>query len=155
MRDASAWALGHAARGPVRRSLWLGRGARATEGGGGTSVEARVHNDNFTASVHQSKAGKPRGRCSPNARETRCVRWQRRPSQVLFCLSLFEIVKLQKLSTNSKISKNKSCRGAKDLQLSQRATDVLTNRFVGESCWSCSFSTARITVHKGFKPVFG
>jgi hypothetical protein len=74
MRDASAWALGHAARGPVRRSLWLGRGARATEGGGGTSVEARVHNDNFTASVHQSKAGKPRGRCSPNARETRCVR---------------------------------------------------------------------------------
>jgi hypothetical protein len=75
MRDASARALGHAARGPAPRDLWPGSGARATEGGGGTSVEAWVHGDNFTASVHRSKVGKPCGRRGPDACATR---WARR-----------------------------------------------------------------------------
>jgi hypothetical protein len=71
---------------------------------------------------------------------------RRRPSLVLFRLSLFEIVKLQKLSTNLKISKNKSCRGAIDLQLSQRASYVLINGLSGNVGRSCSFSRAQVTV---------
>jgi hypothetical protein len=96
--------------------------------------DALVHNDAYGISVHRHNAGKPRGRCGPDARATRWARRRRRPSQVLFRLSLFEIAKLQKVPTNLKISKNRSCRGAIDLQLSQRATYVLINRFVGKSC---------------------
>jgi hypothetical protein len=74
--------------------------------------------------------------------------WRRhRPFQVLFRLSLFEIAKLQKSSTNSKISKNKSCRGAIDLQLSQRATYVLINglsRNIGRS-WKNSRPQLTVT----------
>jgi hypothetical protein len=40
---------------------------------------------------------------------------------------VLEIIKLQKVSTYSKISKTKSCRGAIDLQLSQREIYVLIN----------------------------
>jgi hypothetical protein len=68
------------------------------------------------------------------ARGARDAAWglrRRRQSLVLFRLSLFEIAKLQKLSTNLKISKNKSCRGAIDLQLSQRATYVLISGLSG------------------------
>jgi hypothetical protein len=60
------------------------------------------------------------------------ARRRRRPSEVLFRLSLFEIAKLQKSSTNLKISKKQSCRGAIDLQLSQKATYVLINRLPGK-----------------------
>jgi hypothetical protein len=59
------------------------------------------------------------------------------------------------MSTNLKISKKQSCRGAIDLQLSQRATYVLINGLPGNVDRSCSFSTARVTVHSAVKPIFG
>jgi hypothetical protein len=92
------------------------------------------------------------------ARRARDAAWElrrRRVSPVLFRLSLFEIAKLQKLSTNMKISKKKSCRGAIDLQFSQRATYVLINGLPGNVGRSCSFSTAWVTVHSAFNSIFG
>jgi hypothetical protein len=59
------------------------------------------------------------------------------------------------MSTYLKISKNKSCRGAIDLQLSQGATYVLINGLPGNVGRSCSFSTARVTVHSAFNSIFG
>jgi hypothetical protein len=44
--------------------------------------------------------------------------------------SVFKISKLHKMPTKLENSKNKSCRGAIDLQLSQRVTYVLINRFM-------------------------
>jgi hypothetical protein len=63
---------------------------------------------------------------------------------LLFHLSVFAKAKLEKVTTNLKISKNKSCRGSIDLQLSQRATYVLINGLSGNVGRSCSFSTARL-----------
>jgi hypothetical protein len=77
------------------------------------------------------------------------------PNSSLIRLGLFEIAKLQNVPTKSKISEKKSCRGAIDLQLSQRASYVLINRLPGNVDRSCRFSTAQVTVHKGFKSVFG
>jgi hypothetical protein len=74
---------------------------------------------------------------------------------ILIGFALFEKAKLQKVSTNLKISKKQSCRGAIDLQLSQRATYVLINLLPGNVGQSCSFSTARVTVHRAVKPIFG
>jgi hypothetical protein len=54
-----------------------------------------------------------------------------------------------------KISKKQSCRGAIDLQLSQRATYVLINGLPGNVDRSCRFSTARFIVHSAVKPIFG
>jgi hypothetical protein len=68
---------------------------------------------------------------------------------------VFKITKLQKVSTNLKISENKSCRRAIDLQLSQRATYVLINRLSGSVSRSCRFSTARVTVHSAVNLIFG
>jgi hypothetical protein len=59
------------------------------------------------------------------------------------------------VATKLKISKKQSCRGAIDLQLSQRATYVLINRLPGNVGQSCSFSTARVTVHNAFNSIFG
>jgi hypothetical protein len=42
-----------------------------------------------------------------------------------------------------------------DLQLSQRATYVLINGLPGNIGRSCSFSTARVTVHSAFNSIFG
>jgi hypothetical protein len=58
------------------------------------------------------------------------------------------------VATKLKISKKKSCRGAIDLQLSQRATYVLINGLPGNVGRSCSFSTARVTVHSAVEPIF-
>jgi hypothetical protein len=74
---------------------------------------------------------------------------------LLFHLSVFANAKLEKVTINLKISKNKSCRGAIDLQLSQRATCVFINGLSGNVGRSCSFSTARVTVHSAVKPIFG
>jgi hypothetical protein len=52
--------------------------------------------------------------------------------QFSFRSAFFQIAKLQKLSTNLKISKNKSCRGAIDLQLSQKGNICFYQRFVLE-----------------------
>jgi hypothetical protein len=62
---------------------------------------------------------------------------------------------LQKSSTNFKISQKQSCRGAIDLQLSQRATYVLINGLPGNADRSCRFSTARFTVHSAVNSIFG
>jgi hypothetical protein len=83
------------------------------------------------------------------------ARRRRRPSEVLFRLSLFEIAKLQKSSTNLKISKKQSCRGAIDLQLSQKATYVLINRLPGNVGRSWQKSRPQVTVHSAFNSIFG
>jgi hypothetical protein len=74
--------------------------------------------------------------------------------QFSFRSAFFQIAKLQKVSTNLKISKNKSCRGALDLQLSQRATYVSIDGLSGNVGRSCSFSTDRVTVHSAFNSIF-
>jgi hypothetical protein len=56
--------------------------------------------------------------------------------QDLFCEPIFKNKKLPKTSTKSKISKNRSCRGTTDLQLSQRATWCLSNGLSGNVGWS-------------------
>jgi hypothetical protein len=74
---------------------------------------------------------------------------------VLFRSAYFKNVELQILECNFQNSKNKSCRGAIDLQLSQRATYVLINGLSGNVGQSCSFSTARVTVHSAVNSIFG
>jgi hypothetical protein len=71
-----------------------------------------------------------------------------------FHLAQFKNMNLQFLEYNLKISKNKSCRGAIDIQLSQRVTCVLINGLSGNVGRSCSFSTARVTVHSAFNSIF-
>jgi hypothetical protein len=53
------------------------------------------------------------------------------------------------------LQKNKSCRGAIDLQLFQRVTYVLINGLFGNVGRSCRFSTARVTVHSAVNSIFG
>jgi hypothetical protein len=74
------------------------------------------------------------GMAGTRARATCLARRRRRAHQVLFHGCTFENAKLTKVATKLTISKNKSCRGAIDLQLSQRATYVLINGFVGKTC---------------------
>jgi hypothetical protein len=101
-----------------------------------------VHSGVVQTSVRWRIDPVTRGRRTRNARARTRARRRRRPAQVLFRLGLFEIAKLQKSSSNSKISKKKICRGAIDLQLSQRVTYVLINGLPGNVGRSCSFSTA-------------
>jgi hypothetical protein len=53
---------------------------------------------------------------------------------LIFRMHTFKIVKLKNFEYNLKISKNGSCRATIGLQLSQRASYVLINRFVGKTC---------------------
>jgi hypothetical protein len=53
--------------------------------------------------------------------------------QFLFRSAFIKIAELQILECNLKISKNKSCRGAIELQLSQRASYVLINVFMAKT----------------------
>jgi hypothetical protein len=71
------------------------------------------------------------------------------------CVSFFEITKLQKVSTYSKISKNKSCRGAINLQLSQSASYVLINGLSGNVDRSWQNCQPQVTVHSTFNSIFG
>jgi hypothetical protein len=87
------------------------------------------------------------------ARDAAQRRW--RSGLFSFRLAGFKDVKLDFLEYNLKISKNKSCRGDIDLQLSQRATYVLINGLSVNVERSCSFSTARVTVHSAFNSIFG
>jgi hypothetical protein len=112
-----------------------------------------VHSDDFDVSVHRHNARKPRGRRGLDACATRWARRRRRQSPVLFRLSLFEIAKLQKLSTNLKISKNKSCRGAINLQLSQSATYVLMFGLAGKTRRRYRISRPRNTVRRNFNSI--
>jgi hypothetical protein len=131
VRRAHARTRSHAARGPglARFTMWARRtGRKWTD-----VIMARspVHSDDFDVSVHRNSERKPRGWRGPDALMTRWARRRCRPSPVLFRLSPFEIAKLEKVSSNLKISENKSCRGAIVLQLSQRATWCLSNGLSG------------------------
>jgi hypothetical protein len=55
------------------------------------------------------------------------------------------------VSTNLKMSKTRSCRGAIDLQLSQRATYVLMFSLKGKTRRRCNNSRPGITVRTSFK----
>jgi hypothetical protein len=105
-------------------------------------------------SVRRTPSQVPRGRRGQTTRvRGRGVASAQRLFQ--FREPVFKITKLQKVSTNLKISKNKSCRGSIDLQLSQRDTYVLINGLSGNVGRSCSFSTARVTVHSVVNSIFG
>jgi hypothetical protein len=152
--EAAAPARGHA--GPTRRPPRLGwvRRTALCEG----DVPTVLSGSTMTSPRHPY-TGATRGQHVANAVRVRARHSGARHSDVgdsnQFRDSVFEFTKLQKVPTNFKISKNKSCRGALDLQLSQRASYVLINRFVGNRVEVAVFSTSRVTVHKGFKFVFG
>jgi hypothetical protein len=148
--SAGAWPAGPAAG----RKRAPGRGIRSACGAEGPS-RRRVHRDGVEASVCRKDARTPRDRRDRSARTTRGARPTASAALLLFHLSVFTNAKLKKVTTNLKISKYKSCRGAIDLQLSQRATYVLINSLSGNVGRSCSFSTARVTVHSAFNLIFG
>jgi hypothetical protein len=142
-------------RGQARRSRLRERDARRLE-----KAEAPTTRDGSTTeTLGRPYAGTERALHVAGAVRVRARRSRARNNDVgdsiQFRDSVFEIIKLQKVSTNFKISKNKSCRRAIDLELLQRATYVLINGLSGNVGRSCSFSTTRVTVHKGFNSVFG
>jgi hypothetical protein len=71
---------------------------------------------------------------------------------LLFRLALFKIAELKILEWNLKISKNKSCIGAIDLQLSQRA--CFDQRIRGKNTLNFQEISARFTVRKNFNSNF-
>jgi hypothetical protein len=98
----------------------------------------------------------PRGRESPaaHAGATRRARDAGGCTQILFQVPVFENALLQKEPTNLKISKNKSCRGAIDLQFSQRAMYVLINGLSGNVGRSWQNSRPQVTIHSAFNSIF-
>jgi hypothetical protein len=130
----------------------LGAAYAGVKGDGGPTVAACSTAETPRPSVHRTRVWSPRGRDAADARAGAAA-LRRRP--FLFRGPALEITKLQKLSTNLKISKNKSCRGAIDLQLSQRASYVLINRLSGNVGRSCRLSMARVTVHSAVNLIFG
>jgi hypothetical protein len=138
------------ARGPglARHGTWARR-TRKTRGGGSTAAPGPqrrtpgVRTLDFSASATWACR---RTRVRARARARR----RRRRVPALFHLPRFENAKLPKVATKLKISKSRSCRGTTGLQLSQRATYVLLNRFVGKTCWRCRNSRPRVTVHSAF-----
>jgi hypothetical protein len=116
---------------PGRMGSAHGENGKAT-----TPRRLAVHSGGIQVSVHRRDIQAPRGyditadahACAQgDALSARLRRW--RP--ILFRLTGFENTKLQKVPTKLKFSKNKSCSGAIDLQLSQRATYVLMNGLFG------------------------
>jgi hypothetical protein len=107
------------ARGPVQCGLSLG----AVYGG---KARRRPHGGprSTTKLSRLPYAGRTRG-CHVAGAATAST------ALLLFHLSVFANAKLEKVTTNLKISKNKSCRGVIDLQLSQRATYALINCLPG------------------------
>jgi hypothetical protein len=155
-----------------RAAIWLWLHARDARGSGVQRHVAGRARDRFANSRlgavqwawgraerprrRRSTVEPPRGR-TPEAwaasRSGARVRTSRHQFQLR--LAFFQIAKLQKVPTKLKISKKQSCRWAIDLQLSQRATYLLINGLSGNVGRSCSFSTARVTVHSAVKPIFG
>jgi hypothetical protein len=89
------------------------------------------------------------------ASERSGARPRRRRRHNSFRDPVFEFTKLQKVPTYLKISKNKICRGAIDLQLSQRATYVLINGLSGNVGRSWQNSRPQVTIHSTFNSIFG
>jgi hypothetical protein len=158
--ECSAWPAGPACMRATHATAacdgtWPGGPATGSQ----TRAWARCSGPRVRRSTHGG-AGPPRrlrGGRTPEAwatsRSGARVRASRHQFQLRF--AFFQIAKLQKVPTKLKISKKQSCRGAIDLQLSQRATYVLINGLPGNVGRSCSFSTARVTVHGAVKPIFG
>jgi hypothetical protein len=132
---AATWRAACAARTHGARAL-RGRGLQWKRWGRGSGVER---------GTAQS--------CHVDATSRTCARAgaaSMSPDPILFRDSLFEIIKLQKVSSYSKISKNKICRGAIDLQLWQRVTYVLINGFVEKTRWNSSKFRPLVTVRRNF-----
>jgi hypothetical protein len=116
---------------PARRGVSLGV-AQGTLGWAEHSRRRGSTTDSPRGRTPEGYAGNA-CRAGDVACETR-TRRRRRSAPNLIQVHLFKNAKLQKVATKLKISKNRSCRGDLDLQLSQRASYVLINRFVGKSC---------------------
>jgi hypothetical protein len=112
-----------------------------------------------TTSPRHPYTGAMQGRHVANAvRGVRTTLWsatQRRRRLKSISRFSFRNYKTPKVSTNLKISKNKSYRGAIDLQLSQRATYVLINGLSGNVGRSWQNSRPQVTVHSAFNSIFG
>jgi hypothetical protein len=156
-RRMHGWARG-VSMAPRRMALALYRSVRALPGLGASAYDLRSFPRrmwSIAKTPRRPYAGVKRGSHVAGAVQTRWARRRRRPSQVLFRLSLFKIAKLQKSSTNSKIFKKQSCRGAIDLQLSRKATYVLINRLPENVGRSWQKSRPQVTVHSAFNSIFG
>jgi hypothetical protein len=135
---------------------WLGarprvRAAHGENMGGGTTVHGPPRRDR--GSIRRSAEATTRGGQAFGAHT--CTMRERRPTLFSFHLPGFKNPKPQKLSTKLKFSKNKSCIGAIGLQLSQRATYVLTNGLSGNVSRSWQNSRPQVTVHSTFNLIFG
>jgi hypothetical protein len=112
--DASA--RGHQGPRPVRDAL-LDVARRETTRRRARG-QARVHDGAFVRTVRWNRACTARGRRGSEGPAR--ARVQRSDdTSILFRDANFEITKLPKVSIHLKFSKNKSCRGAIDLQLSK------------------------------------
>jgi hypothetical protein len=92
-----------------------------------------VHREDAEASVRWRKAGSTRGTQGVRARNADVMM----PALCTWFYFIYPSSKMQNpnfLNRTCKISKYESCRRAIDLQLSQRATYVLINGFVGKTC---------------------
>jgi hypothetical protein len=147
----SASARGHQGPRPVRDTL-LDAACRETARQRARG-QVRVHGDAFVRIVRRNRACKARGRRSSESPARALVQWCDDTS-ILFRDTDFEIMKLQKVSTHLKISKNKICREAIDLQLSQRVSYVLINGLSGNVGRSWQNSRPQVTVHSTFNSIF-
>jgi hypothetical protein len=112
---------------------WLGARPRVSttheeNKGGGTTVHGPPRRDR--GSVRRSAEVTTRGGQALGSHTCTTREW--RPTLFSFHLPGFKNPKLQKVPTKLKFSKNRSCRETIDLQLSQRASYVLINGFVGK-----------------------
>jgi hypothetical protein len=109
--ETVAPACGHAEpAGRLPRLGWArctGKGARRWAHGGPRSTTKVLR-----STVRQGIARTPRGRRGRSARTTRGTWRRRRVPHFLFHLGVFANAKLKKVTTNLKIFKTKSCRGA-------------------------------------------
>jgi hypothetical protein len=117
---------------PVRLAAWAQhtRESRATEGptgyGGSTMESSRYRTpETLDGATWTRKPSRAR-------RVTRRARDAGGCTQIPFPVPVFENDKRQKVITNLKISKNKSCGGAIGVYFSQRVTYVLVNRSTGK-----------------------
>jgi hypothetical protein len=119
------WPLGPAA-GP-RRPLGAGHGVLS---GWRVHGVERVHSDDYPASVHRHPHESARGWAVAGVRTRSGAATPSSDSVSKPHAGFQNCITPQKWQLSQKSPKNKSCRGAIDLQLSQRVTYVLINEFV-------------------------